>query len=36
MLELVLHPENNLYTRQIDPHIAGQVQNQPKSGNILV
>jgi hypothetical protein len=36
MLELVLHPENNLYARQIDPHIAGQVQNQAEPVNILV
>src|SRR5437870_1403394 len=36
MLELVLHPENNFYARQIDPHIAGQVQNQAQPGNILV
>ncbi len=36
MLELMLHPENNLYTRQIDSHIAGQVQNQAEPGNILV
>src|SRR5262249_40835190 len=36
ILELVLHPENNFYACQVDPHIAGQVQNQAEPGNILV
>jgi hypothetical protein len=36
MLQLVLHTENNLYARQIDPHVTRQVQNQTELGNILL
>ena len=36
MLQLVLHMKNNLHARQVDAHVAGQVQDQAELGNILV